>query len=184
MSASLFKGRSYIIEAGAVHLTLSFTLYYYGQFFFLLLFQLPFLLFIVDVKQKILKNLLFFSYLFFLNYASLLIFSFESYFIYFTALAIFIYFIHDQKITFNNKELLGFVIWAFVSIVAVECFQEEIFDLYIYIDINDKQNYFTFESAAILTLMHFFMLFFVLNRKDKETILDKSPIWDIIEKNN
>lgn len=158
----------YIAELGFVHILISLSLYYFSQYFFMIFLQIVFVICIFAYKKSIMNKIIFFSYLMCLNYALTLIFSFTAYILYFINLSAIIFFIYHQKITFSKKEFLACGVFASFAAGLLRYFEEEIFDLYIYLDVVDRQNYFSMEIAVLLSIMHLFILFFFVFKKDRK----------------
>lgn len=158
----------YLLEFGFVHTLISLSLYYFSQYFFMLFLQIVFLISIFPYRKAFVKKVLFFSYFMCLNYALILIFSFTAYILYFINLSVVIFFIYNQRVTFTKQELLSCGVFALFVTWLLRYFKEEIFDTYIYLDIVDGQNYFCLDSAILLSIMHLFILFFLIFKKDRK----------------
>lgn len=164
----LSKRGHYIAEFGFIHILISLSLYYFSQYFFMMFLQMIFLIYIFTYKKVFLNKVTLFSYFMCLNYALILVFSFTAYILYFINLSTIIFFIYKQKITFTKKEFFASLVLASFSAGVLKYFKEDIFDIYVYLDVVDKQNYFSMDIAIILSIIHLFILFFLLFKKDRK----------------
>lgn len=167
---SISEKWQYPAEFLFVHILISLSLYYFSQYFFMLFLQMVFFISLSLPKKYFINKILLFSYFISLNYALIVIFSFTAYIVYFINLSAVIFFIYDQKITFTKKELLACGALTVFSAGVLRYFEEEIFDIYIYLDIVDKQNYFSIQSAFVLSIMHLFILFFLMFKTDRKNL--------------
>lgn len=161
----LFKSRKYLLELGVVHTLISLLLYYFSQYFFLMFLQIIFFVVIFEYKTNFVNRFSLFLYLIALNYSLILFFSFTAYFVYFVCLFSIIVFIYKQNIMFTKKDFLAYGLFAAFVAGLFRYFEDDIFDLYIYMNIVDAQNYYSIGVAAILSIMHLFILLFILSKK-------------------
>lgn len=161
------RNKKYFFELGIVHVLVSISLLYFGQYFFMILLQIVFLLALFSYKNSFLNKITFFAYLMCLHYFLVLLFSFGAYIFYFINLFALICFIDKQNKVFTKREFLACGIFALVSVFFVWYFEEFIYTMYLYFDVVDTPNMINSEVFAVLTLLHSFMLFFTLFKKDR-----------------
>lgn len=159
--------KKYFFELSIVHVFVSISLFYFGQYFFMVFFQLIFVLALFSYKNSFLNKMIFFLFLMCLHYFLVLLFSFGVYIFYFTNLFALIYFIDKQNKMFTKREFLACGIFALLSAFFVWYFEEFIYDMYLLFDVVDAPNMINSEVFTVLTLLHGFILFFTLFKKDR-----------------
>lgn len=73
-------------------------------------------------------------------------------------------------VRFSIHELFTYGVFAALAVLLLRYFEDDIFDIYIYLDIADEQNYVSMESTVLLSAMHFFILFFLMFKKDRKNL--------------
>ncbi|MFA6197483.1 MAG: hypothetical protein WC656_12685 [Sulfurimonas sp.] len=68
---------------------------------------------------------------------------------------------------FTKREFLACGIFALLSAFFVWYFEEFIYDMYLLFDVVDAPNMINSEVFTVLTLLHGFILFFTLFKKDR-----------------
>jgi hypothetical protein len=162
-----FADKRYICELSLIHISLTLSLLYFAQYSFILFFQLSFFAVIFEYKRSFLGKMIFFVYLMCLNYSLALLFCFALYNFYFIALFGISYFLYNQQINFTKKELLACGIFALGTIALLRYFEGTVFDLYLYLDMSDEQNFINVEVYSLLTLLHLSILFFTFFKKNR-----------------
>lgn len=152
------------LKFSALHLFISASLFVFSQFSFLIVLQFLFCIALFDLKN----STLLFTYLMGLNYALALFFSFEAYLLYFVAFFGTLTFLYTQNISFSKKDIFASGVLAFGTLFGLWHFEEFFYDMYISLDIVDAQNYINGEVLFFLTLLHLFVLFFILFKKNRE----------------
>lgn len=143
-----------------LHIYLSLFLIYIGEYTFLTLFQVSFLITFLNFK---LEYFLFIP-LVLLTLSNL--FS-TSYFFYYIALLIFVYYLYHYKLILNLKELLFFVLYLLVFYFLYLYFKEALYYHYIDYGFNDKYNHVSDEVFFLLTSLHLLILFLLGYNREK-----------------
>ena len=159
--------KKYLVTLGIIHAFASLSLFYFGQYFFMILLQIIFLPTLFSYKNSFLNKMIFFAYLMCLHYFLVLLFSFGAYIFYFINLFALMYFIDKQNKMFTKTEFLACGIFALMSAFFVWYFEEFIYEMYLFFDVVDTPNMINSEVFMVLTLLHSFILFFTLFKKDR-----------------
>ncbi|MCX6051241.1 MAG: hypothetical protein NTZ60_01895 [Campylobacterales bacterium] len=159
--------KKYLVVLSFIHAFVSLSLFYFGQYFFMTFFQIIFVPTLFSYKNSFLNKMIFFVYLMCLHYFLVLLFSFGAYIFYFINLFALIYFMEWQNKIFTKREFLACGIFALMSAFFVWYFEAFIYNMYLYFDVVDTPNMINSEVFVVLTLLHGFMLFFVLFKKDR-----------------
>lgn len=157
--------KRYSVELTLIHFLVSIPLFYFSQYFFLIFLQIIYFLALFSHKSSFLYRIILSAYLIFLNYSLVLIFSFSAYIFYFITLFGVIYFINMQTINFTKKVFVTCGITALFTLFLIRYFDAFIYDIYLFFDVSDGQNFVNSEIFFVLTLFHTLILFFVLFRK-------------------
>ncbi len=159
--------KKYFVELTLIHFLVSASLIYFSQYFFLLFLQIIYFLSLSVYRSSFLNGKLLCIYLIFLNYSLVLIFSFSAYIFYFLTLFGVIHFIHKQNINFTIKSFLACGTIALLITFLFRYLDAPIYDISLFFNISDKQNFVNSEVLFALTLIHTLILFFVLFKKKR-----------------
>ncbi len=100
-----------------------------------------------------------------LNYLLIVLFLNQYYLCYFLVVTIFFYTLHRMRYRVKRYDLGLYVFLFFGSILLVEYFDIYIFDIYLFLDL---ENIYTFVGgliAYILSVLHSFIFFFSVFKK-------------------
>ena len=142
----------------ALHVFVSVSLLYTGEYFYTLALQFLFVMSLLRSKQIIL-----YAYLLFIFIALLLIF--VSYpFVYFLAFLATIYFILSREIFFQLYEIQRFAILSLCCGVVYWYMQEFVYQVYIWSDIVDKAHSMSSEIFFMLSVLQILTLSFIIKK--------------------
>jgi len=140
-----------------LHIILSSSLLYVGEYTTCLVLQ--FFVF------ALYKRVFYFLYLPLLHFALLKLFASLEYILYFTNLFLAIYTLDKENIYINKKERIFYILFVLFLYGGYIYFKDEIYDLYVWIDIIDKVHNIDSIVVYILTILHSLILFFVTFKK-------------------
>ena len=99
------------------------------------------------------------------HYFLLKLFLQEHYLFYFLGIVLYIYLILKSLFLTHQKNLYILLLSVFLFSLLFEFFDNEIFDLYLYTDMEKYYSFVGGEVGYILTLLHCIMIFLGYNRK-------------------
>jgi hypothetical protein len=138
------------------HVIASFSLLFIGEYSTAISLQFVFILSLFSLKKAF-----YFIYLPLIHYSLLKIFASGYYLIYFFDFFALMYILQTAKTGLSRIELYLFMLYIAVLYAAYFSLKENIYDMYIMIDINDKVNYISSEISYILSLIHILIFFFI-----------------------
>lgn len=141
-----------------IYLSVTLSLVYVGEYSSALVFQFVFLL-------SFYKKLLYFIYLPFLHLALVKIFSSMVYPLYFLSLFIVFFWFYSENNRYSLKTILFFLICLIGFFLTYLYFEDYVYELYIFTNIEDTINYIDEITFYILTLLHTLILFFLNFKK-------------------
>jgi hypothetical protein len=134
------------------HILLSCSLYYIGEIFTLLLFQIPFFLMFIRKKE-----VQFFLYIPILFLILVKLFA-SSYVLYFLVLVASLYLTLYFKLLYSVVEIFLYTLYLGFLYSCCSYFEYSIYELYIELDFKDSIYFISNEVVTILTIGHLFIL--------------------------
>lgn len=141
------------------HLSLSFSLLFIGEYTTTLVLQFGFLTLFVK-----LKNFIYIFYIPLVLFALMKLFASTYYPFYFFNLSFLLYALYKNNFFLTMLELLIWHFYLLFLYLLYNYFEEEIYDIYILIDIEDKVHYIDLSVSLILTALHFIIFIFLFKR--------------------
>lgn len=145
-----------------LHLFISFSLVFIGEYSSLIVLQFAF---IFTFFQS--KNICYFFYFSIIFFALVKIFASSLYFLYFLNLLFLFYYLYKQELLLNVNELVIFTLYMAMLYGMYYYFEEDIYNLTIRLEIDDKVNHVFDEVVGVLALMHIFIFMILGYNKQK-----------------
>lgn len=144
------------------HLFITLCLVFIGELS--LLFVLQFASLFTLFKSK---NIFYSLYLPIIFLALAKLFASGIYLLYFLNLAFLFYFLYKKELLFDAKELAIFTLYMAILYGMYRYFEENIYQLYLSLEMDDKVNHIFDEVVAILALLHIFIFVILGYNKQK-----------------
>ena len=131
----------------------SFTLLFIGEYSSFVVFQI--------VAPLVSRHFFYSIYLPFIHFTLLQVFASLHYPLYFFLLGLVVSIIYQDKskMYFSRLLRLSFV-YSFLFLIA-HLLQDDVYDLYLWSNLQDRVNYISEDVVSLLTLFHLFILFFL-----------------------
>jgi len=95
------------------------------------------------------------------------LFASTFYILYFLTLFGVLYFLNLNRLFLSNKMFFFLVIYMSILYIIFKSFEDNLYDLYIDMDMTFELSYMSFEVCFVLTLIHIFILFLLGYNRDK-----------------
>lgn len=153
-----------------IQLPILLSLLFIGEYTYALVFEFVFLFVFFDTNKTLLKEVFLSIYLLAVFNSLALLFA-SNVFLYFVNLFLFIYLLFSQRDileNFKRKNLFLYLVVLIAVVFSIVSLDDVIFDLYIWLDVVDAQNFHNEVVLLILSVVHIIILALLVSLKSSD----------------